>query len=96
MAKEQEAEDIRVKIVRVNPDNSQYQHVNDIQVTHNEDSFFITFSIVEPPTSVEELKENNEIQAYAKAKLVLSSGFTEKVINLLTDYFGQYQENING
>lgn len=63
-----------VKIKRVNPDNILPIFVNDFLITHSENEFFLTFSVIEPPAILdfEELNLINNVDAITRIKAVLT------------------------
>ena len=86
-----------VKIARTNPDDLRPIATNDFLVSHSEKEFFLTFSIMEPPTilDVAELLKLHQIEAVAVAKLVLSPEFAKRILKALEKNIEGFESNDN-
>ena len=75
----------KVRIARVNPENIKPIFANDFLVSHNEEEFFLTFSIMEPLhfETEEDLANIETIEAVARVKLALTPNFIRRVSNAL-------------
>lgn len=87
---------IQLRIERVNPDNVRSLPVNDVIITHSQNEFFITFSSVEPPATLdaEAIRKMTQIDAVTRAKLVVSPDFLEAMIKALTTNLEAHKKNL--
>lgn len=85
---------IQLKIGRTNPDNVRSVPVNDVVINHSENEFFITFSSVEPPVifSAQDLSQLGDVDAIARAKIVVSPEFLEVLIKALSVNLESYKQ----
>lgn len=76
-----------VPIVRSNPNNIAPVFVNDFIVTFTETEYYLTFSLVEPPSvaSKEELEKVTVAEAAAVTRLVITPQFAEAVARVLSE-----------
>jgi hypothetical protein len=76
----------RLRIDRVNPDNVRPVHANDILINHTEGEFFLTFSLIEPPSIIvqEDIDKLQGVEAITMAKIVVTPEFAEKILTALT------------
>lgn len=86
----------RVKITRVDPDNILTTYVNDLAVSHSNDEFFLTFSLLEPPMIFVEgdIEGIDKAEAVARTKLVVTPEFMEKVIKTLSRLYDNYKQGL--
>jgi len=76
----------QIKIKRSNRDNIKSTFVNDLVITHNRDEFVFVFSEIEPPFILDksDFDQLEEIEADARARLVVTPAFAEKILNTLS------------
>ena len=87
-----------LKIVRKNPDNIRSIWVNDFLVTHSRSEFFLIFSAFEPPAILDENEFNKleEIEAVARARLVISPEVAEAMSKALSINIEGYKQEVKG
>ncbi len=84
----------KVSIVRVNPEKIKQIFANDFMVSHNEEEFFLTFSIMEPfhIETEEDLAKIKTIEAVARVKIILTPNFTRRVSKALVTNIEGYDK----
>jgi len=78
---------VRVPISRVNPNKVLPTFANDMTVNHSADTFYLTFSIIEPPALYKksELDKVKSVDAVAVSKLVITAEFANAIAIALTE-----------
>lgn len=74
-----------VSIERTNPQNIQSIFVNDMVVTHSNNEFFLTFSLIEPPIALDEKQAEDikKVESVARVKLAVTPDFAQKIVKAL-------------
>lgn len=92
---------VRLKKRFINPEQVMSIHANEATLTHTNNEFFLTFYRIEPPLVLNEgdkkaLKEANDIDAVAVAKIVLSPSFARAVGKVFEDQLDKFEDSIGG
>lgn len=76
-----------ITIRRINPNGVAPIHVNDLLFNHDGQEIYLQFSEIEPPILIgpEDVEKLTSIEAIARVKLVLSPGFLDSMVKLLTE-----------
>jgi hypothetical protein len=86
----------QVRISRVNPDNIKPVFANDFIVSHTDNEFFFTFSVLEPSEILDpaDLDKINSLDAIAVVKVAVTPDLAERISKAISTNIEGYKEGL--
>jgi hypothetical protein len=98
MKKETSSDNVykQIAIIRKNPDNIRSLTVNDLIISHDANTFYLTFSLIEPPIvfNSTDLEEIENVDALTRSKLVITPAVLEVMVKTMSDNLENYRKEI--